>query len=152
MGVLAAKEMGAERIIAMSRHKSRQALANEFGAADIVVERGPEGIERVNQLTRGVGADAVLKCVGTARRRVGRPWRAISKARPRACGSARSCIQPCSYSGIDCQAGLNFIGCGSAGREQAISTVVMPAMPLKNEPALSIFFRHSGSRFIGPRP
>jgi threonine dehydrogenase-like Zn-dependent dehydrogenase len=65
MGVLAAKEMGAERIIAMSRHKSRQALAKEFGATDIVVERGSEGIERVKELTRGVGADAVLECVGT---------------------------------------------------------------------------------------
>jgi threonine dehydrogenase-like Zn-dependent dehydrogenase len=65
MGVLAAKEMGAERIIAMSRHKTRQALAKEFGATDIVVERGPEGIARVKELTRGVGADAVLECVGT---------------------------------------------------------------------------------------
>ena len=65
MGVLAAKELGAERIIAMSRHKTRQALAKEFGATDIVVERGPEGIARVKELTRGVGADSVLECVGT---------------------------------------------------------------------------------------
>lgn len=65
MGVLAAKEMGAERIIAMSRHKTRQDLAKEFGATDIVVERGPEGIACVQDLTRGVGADAVLECVGT---------------------------------------------------------------------------------------
>jgi threonine dehydrogenase-like Zn-dependent dehydrogenase len=65
MGVLAAKEMGAERIIAMSRHKSRQLLATEFGATDIVADRGPAGIERVKELTRGVGADAVLECVGT---------------------------------------------------------------------------------------
>jgi len=65
MGVLAAKEMGAERIIAMSRHATRQALAKEFGATDIVVERGAEGIARVKELTRGVGADSVLECVGT---------------------------------------------------------------------------------------
>src|SRR5438270_2419029 len=60
MGVLAAKEMGAERIIAMSRHKARQELAREFGATDIVAERGGAGIERVKDLTRGVGADSVL--------------------------------------------------------------------------------------------
>lgn len=65
MGVLAAKEMGAERIIAMSRHKTRQDLAREFGATDIVVERGAEGIARVKELTQGVGADSVLECVGT---------------------------------------------------------------------------------------
>jgi len=65
MGVLAAKEMGAERIIAMSRHKTRQDLAREFGATDVVAERGAEGIARVKELTRGVGADSVLECVGT---------------------------------------------------------------------------------------
>jgi threonine dehydrogenase-like Zn-dependent dehydrogenase len=65
MGVLAAKQMGAGRIIAMSRHKTRQDLAREFGATDIVVERGLEGIARVKELTRGVGADSVLECVGT---------------------------------------------------------------------------------------
>jgi threonine dehydrogenase-like Zn-dependent dehydrogenase len=65
MGVLSAREMGAERIIAMSRHNSRQLLAKEFGATDIVTERGAAGIERVKELTRGVGADAVLECVGT---------------------------------------------------------------------------------------
>jgi threonine dehydrogenase-like Zn-dependent dehydrogenase len=65
MGVLAAKEMGAERIIAMSRHRSRQELAQDFGATDIVAERGPAGIERVKELTGGVGADSVLECVGT---------------------------------------------------------------------------------------
>jgi threonine dehydrogenase-like Zn-dependent dehydrogenase len=64
MGVLAAKEMGAERIIAMSRHKTRQALAKEFGATEIVAERGQAGIERIKELTRGVGADSVLECVG----------------------------------------------------------------------------------------
>lgn len=65
-GVIAAKELGAERIIAMSRHESRQKLALEFGATDIVTERGTEGIERVKELTNGIGADSVLECVGTA--------------------------------------------------------------------------------------
>ncbi len=65
LGVLSAKHMGAERIIAMSRHESRQKLAREFGATDIVTERGDEGVERIKQLTNGVGADSVLECVGT---------------------------------------------------------------------------------------
>lgn len=64
--VIAAKEMGAERIIAMSRHESRQKLALEFGATDIVTERGDEGIARIKDLTDGIGADSVLECVGTA--------------------------------------------------------------------------------------
>jgi threonine dehydrogenase-like Zn-dependent dehydrogenase len=65
LGVLSAKQMGAERIIAMSRHESRQNLAREFGATDIVTERGDEGVERIKQLTKDVGADSVLECVGT---------------------------------------------------------------------------------------
>ena len=64
MGVLAAKQMGAARIIAMSRHKSRQDLALEYGATDIVAERGDEGIAKVKALTKDVGADSVLECVG----------------------------------------------------------------------------------------
>ena len=64
-GVIAAKELGAERIIAMSRHEPRQKLAREFGATDIVTERGEEGIARIRELTDGVGADSVLECVGT---------------------------------------------------------------------------------------
>src|SRR5512143_1293976 len=64
LGVLSAKLMGAGRIIAMSRHESRQKLALEFGAADIVAERGDEGVARVMELTDGIGADAVLECVG----------------------------------------------------------------------------------------
>jgi threonine dehydrogenase-like Zn-dependent dehydrogenase len=65
-GVIAAKELGAERIIAMSRHEPRQKLAREFGATDIITERGEEGVARVKDLTNGIGADAVLECVGTA--------------------------------------------------------------------------------------
>lgn len=65
LGVLAAARMGAERIIAMSRHAPRQELARRFGATDIVAERGDEGAARILDLTDGVGADAVLECVGT---------------------------------------------------------------------------------------
>ncbi|UFR00284.1 zinc-dependent alcohol dehydrogenase family protein [Streptomyces sp. Go40/10] len=64
--VIAAKERGAERIIVMSRHETRQRLAREFGATDIVTERGDEGIARIKELTGGIGADSVLECVGTA--------------------------------------------------------------------------------------
>lgn len=65
LGVLSAKQMGAEGIIAMSRHESRQKLAREFGATDIVSERGDQGVERIKELTKGIGADSVLECVGT---------------------------------------------------------------------------------------
>jgi len=65
LGVLAANQFGAGRIIAMSRHEARQKLAREFGATDIVTERSDEGVARIKDLTDGVGADAVLECVGT---------------------------------------------------------------------------------------
>jgi len=55
----------AERIIAMSRHEKRKKIAREFGATDIVAERGEEGVKRVKELTKGIGADSVLECVGT---------------------------------------------------------------------------------------
>ncbi len=65
LGVLSARQMGAERIIAMSRHEARQRLAREFGATDIVAERGDEGVQRILDMTQGIGADSVLECVGT---------------------------------------------------------------------------------------
>lgn len=65
LAVLSAKQRGAERIIVMSRHEARQKLAREFGATDIVTERGDEGIARIKDLTNGIGADSVLECVGT---------------------------------------------------------------------------------------
>jgi threonine dehydrogenase-like Zn-dependent dehydrogenase len=64
-GVLAARELGAGRIIVMSRHEPRQKLALEFGATDIVTERGDDGAAAIREMTEGVGADAVLECVGT---------------------------------------------------------------------------------------
>ena len=63
--VLAAKQMGAERIIAMSRHEDRQRLAREFGATDIVTERGDEGVARIKDMTGGLGAHSVVEAVGT---------------------------------------------------------------------------------------
>jgi threonine dehydrogenase-like Zn-dependent dehydrogenase len=63
--VLAAKRLGASRIVAMSRHADRQAVAREFGATDIVEERGAEGIARIKEMFDGIGADCVLECVGT---------------------------------------------------------------------------------------
>jgi threonine dehydrogenase-like Zn-dependent dehydrogenase len=65
LGALSAKQMGAERIIVMSRHASRQKLAREFGATDIVADRGDDGVARIKELTNGIGADSVLECVGT---------------------------------------------------------------------------------------
>jgi threonine dehydrogenase-like Zn-dependent dehydrogenase len=65
LGVLAAKQLGAERIIAFSRHESRQQLAREFGATDIVTTRGDEGVAEVKELTGGLGAHSVIEAVGT---------------------------------------------------------------------------------------
>jgi len=65
LGVLSAKQMGAERIIVMSRHEGRQKLALEFGATDIVTERGDEGVARIKDLTDGLGAHSVIEAVGT---------------------------------------------------------------------------------------
>lgn len=82
-GVLSAKLLGAKRIIAMSRHEDRQKLAKEFGATDIIAERGDEAVEKVMELT-GSGADAVLECVGTEQSvdtavKVGRPGAIVGR-------------------------------------------------------------------------
>lgn len=65
MGVLAAKRLGAEHIVLMGRHQTRTDLGREFGADDVIAERGDEGIEKVRELTRGQGTARVLECVGT---------------------------------------------------------------------------------------
>jgi len=65
LAVLAASQLGAERIIAMSRHEPRQRLAVEFGATDIVTERGDDGVARIKELTSGLGAHSVVEAVGT---------------------------------------------------------------------------------------
>jgi threonine dehydrogenase-like Zn-dependent dehydrogenase len=78
LGILSAKQMGAARIIAMSRHASRQKVACEFGATDIVTERGDAGVARIKELTNGIGADSVLECVGTQESMT----QAISSTRP----------------------------------------------------------------------
>jgi threonine dehydrogenase-like Zn-dependent dehydrogenase len=78
LAVLSARQMGAERIIAMSRHETRQRLALEYGATDIVTERGDAGAERILELTDGVGADSTMECVGTQESM----WQAIQSTRP----------------------------------------------------------------------
>jgi threonine dehydrogenase-like Zn-dependent dehydrogenase len=65
LAVLAARQLGAERIIAMSRHEPRQKLAREFGATDIITERGDDGVARIKDLTGGLGAHSVIEAVGT---------------------------------------------------------------------------------------
>lgn len=77
-GVIAARRLGAEQIIIMGRHTDRIALAKEFGATDVVSERGEEAIERVRELTNGFGAHSVLECVGTEQAAL----TAVSIARP----------------------------------------------------------------------
>ena len=78
MGVLATRELGAERIIMMSRHESRQRRALDFGATDIVTERGGDGVARVKDLTGGLGAHSVIEAVGTQESML----QAIRAARP----------------------------------------------------------------------
>src|SRR6266513_3244662 len=78
LAVLAARQLGAGQIIAMSRHEPRQKLALEFGATDIVAERGDDGVARIQELTNGIGADSVLECVGTQESMM----QAIRSARP----------------------------------------------------------------------
>ena len=78
LGILSARQMGAERIIAMSRHASRQKLALEFGATDIVTQRGDAGVAEIMDMTDGIGADSVLECVGTQQSML----QAIHAARP----------------------------------------------------------------------
>ncbi|MGF2948989.1 zinc-dependent alcohol dehydrogenase family protein [Microbacterium alcoholitolerans] len=78
LGVLAASQLGAERIIAMSRHADRQELARRLGATDIVEERGDEGVSRVKELTSGLGAHSVIEAVGTQESMM----QAIRSARP----------------------------------------------------------------------
>lgn len=65
LGVLAAHQLGAERVIAMSRHADRQALARRFGATDVVEERGDAGVARIKELTSGLGAHSTIEAVGT---------------------------------------------------------------------------------------
>ncbi len=77
-GIIAAKRLGASRIVAMSRNPERQAVAREFGATDIVEERGDAGVARIREIFDGIGADCVLECVGTKESME----QAIASARP----------------------------------------------------------------------
>ncbi|WP_210491003.1 zinc-dependent alcohol dehydrogenase family protein [Patulibacter sp. SYSU D01012] len=77
-GVLAARRLGAERIVAFSRHEDRATLARDFGATDVVAARGKEGAKELKELLGGIGADAVLECVGTEESMA----QALASARP----------------------------------------------------------------------
>jgi threonine dehydrogenase-like Zn-dependent dehydrogenase len=99
LGVLAAEQLGAERIIAFSRHASRQKLAAEFGATDIVPERGDDAVARIQDLTGGLGADSVLECVGTPNRWTrpcAPPARAATSASSASLTACRSTASSCS--------------------------------------------------------
>jgi threonine dehydrogenase-like Zn-dependent dehydrogenase len=65
LGVLAARQLGAERVVVFSRHEDRQRLAREFGATDVITSRGDEGVAEVKELTGGLGAHSVVEAVGT---------------------------------------------------------------------------------------
>lgn len=83
-GVIAAKMRGAKRIFAMSRHEDRQKLALEFGATDIIAERGDDAVAKVKELTNNAGVDAVLECVGSEQSneeamKLGRPGAIIGR-------------------------------------------------------------------------
>jgi threonine dehydrogenase-like Zn-dependent dehydrogenase len=78
LAVLAAKQLGAERVIAVSRHEDRQKLAIDFGATDVVAERGDAGADKIKELTSGLGAHSVIEAVGTQESMM----QAIRSARP----------------------------------------------------------------------
>jgi threonine dehydrogenase-like Zn-dependent dehydrogenase len=108
LGVLAAQQLGAERIVVFSRHESRQALARQFGATDVVAERGDQGVAAVKELTGGLGAHSVIEAVGTQESMM------QATARPGPAGtsatsvSLMTCSCPatsCSSPGCTCTAG-----------------------------------------------
>jgi threonine dehydrogenase-like Zn-dependent dehydrogenase len=132
LAILSAKQMGAERIIAMSRHEPRQRLARAFGATDVVTERGAEGVERILELTRGIGADSVLECVGTSesmQQAIGATpacptaWRSTG-----ASSSSRTCI---------CTAGPR--PCGDTFRSSSSSSSPKPSPPVRSSISFSPF-------------
>ena len=94
LAVLAAKQLGAERVIAMSRHEPRQRLAREFGATDIVEARGDDGVAAIKELTNGLGAHSVVEAVGTQESMM----QAIRRHAPRRATSASSASPTASRS------------------------------------------------------
>ena len=93
LAVLAAKQLGAERIIAMSRHQARQQLAREYGATEIVAERGDEGVAKIKELTNGLGAHSVIEAVGTQESMM----QAIRSAREGGHVGLSASLMMCSY-------------------------------------------------------
>jgi hypothetical protein len=111
LAVLAASQLGAERIIAMSRHQPRQQLAVEFGATDIVTERGDAGVARIKELTGGLGAHSVIEAVGTKESML----QAIGSTRP---GRARR-LRRCRPRGRAARPGAVLLPCARARRPGA---------------------------------
>jgi threonine dehydrogenase-like Zn-dependent dehydrogenase len=133
-GVLAAAQLGAERVIAMSRHADRQTLAREFGATDIVAERGEEGVERIKDLT-GIGADAVLECVGTTTPSSGHGLR-LDRAAWSA-GSASRCHRPATQHMFWKNVGLRGVLRARLPRRPAgagVGRVIEPGKGLRSHP------------------
>ena len=103
-GVLSARQLGAARIFAMSRHEDWQKLARDFGATDIIAERGDDGVARILDLTDGIGADSVLECVGTQEAmmqavHVTRPGGYVGYVAPRCGGAAAHLLLQALQSG-----------------------------------------------------
>jgi threonine dehydrogenase-like Zn-dependent dehydrogenase len=84
--VLAAQQLGAEQIVAFSRHEPRQKLARQFGATDIVTERGDDGVAKIKDLTNGLGAHSVIEAVGTQESMM----QAVRSTRPGGSGAAET--------------------------------------------------------------
>ena len=122
--VIAAVQLGAEKVIAMSRHKDRQALAREFGATHIVAERGEEGAEKVKELSEGIGADVVLECVGTESSRD----QAVACVRP----GGRIGVVGLPHGGIDVQQ-LFYDNKGLAGGVAPVRAYLEELIPLVME-------------------
>lgn len=147
-GIIAAKELGAERIIAMSRHDDRQRLALDFGATDIVTERGAEGIARIKELTNGVGADSVLECVGTPTSRCIRrctpharaATSASSDYRTASRSTARSCSSPtpvCAAARLPCAPTCPTSSSGSSTAGSTLARSSISLCPLNRSPKVT---------------
>ena len=130
MGSLAARQMGDARIIAMSRHKQRQALVLEYGTTDIVAKLGNAGVAQIKAITRGVGADSGLECVGTQESmqqalhvtRPGSIWSASSACHMAWSSTASHCSSrrsPARWSGADSPLPAAADGPGADAQDQS---------------------------------
>jgi hypothetical protein len=121
-GVIAARRLGAEQIILLGRHPDRIALAQEFGATDVVSERGDEAVERVRALTGGHGAHAVLECVGTEQAM----YTSVSIARP---GGAVGRVGVPHYEAIPASSPAFFRNITVGGGPAPVRTYIKELLP-----------------------